>query len=514
MESQTGSPPSELRRFLLSIRGRLLAGFVALVLLGGGVSVTQRLLTSSLEELRTVVTVADTVHILSLQVLVHRANIGASLRGYMLDNSDGSLKAAVQGQRSQMSEVLERIAELVEDDTRLAAMVVELQQIDAEELAPIEREVLLTIDTQDVEFAKAAYFERYRPIEEREVEILDSIADAAASEAQASIDAAERSEEVARWGSWAALGLLVVGGGVLSTLLAASVARPVQALNVQLDAMAKGKGDLTRRLEASTRSELGEMADHFNSFVAELDRILAESRSIAETLRDSSQALSASAASLSQGTSEQAAMSEETSATLEEMTASIEANAHNARQMRTLALEGAAGVEESGRTVEETQRAMRRIAKMIELVDLIARQTNLLSLNASIEAARAGQHGRGFAVVADEIRRLAEHSEEAVREIGGIAKESVDAAERSGQQLVALVPAIRRTADVVEEVASASEEQAASVGHINDAMARADVVIQRNAASAEEIAATANELASHAEELDRLIGFFKLSGRG
>jgi methyl-accepting chemotaxis protein len=511
VEPSAGTPWSGLRRFGLSIRGRLFAGFVALVVLGVGVSLTQRLLSSSLEELRTVVTVADTVHILSLQVATHRASISAALRGYMLDNSDGSLKAEVREERAQMAEVLERIAELVAADTRLAGMVGELQRVDADELAPVEAEVVVIIDTQDVEFAKAAYFERYRPIEEREVELLERIAEAAAVEAQASIDAAERSESLARWGGWGALALLIVGGAVLSTLLAASVASPVRALNAQLSAMARGRGDLTRRLRSSTRSELGEMAEHFNSFVAELDRILAESRSIAASLRDSSRALSASAATLSQGTSEQAAMAEETSATLQEMTASIESNAQNARQMRTLALDGAAGVEQSGKTVEETQRSMRRVAKMIELVDLIARQTNLLSLNASIEAARAGAQGRGFAVVADEIRRLAEHSEEAVREIGGIARESIDAAERSGQQLVELVPAIRRTADVVEEVASASEEQAASVGHINSAMFRADSVIQRNAASAEEIAATAHELARQAEELDRLIGFFKLS---
>jgi methyl-accepting chemotaxis protein len=500
----------DLGGFALGIRGRILGGFVALLVLAGGVSLTQRLLSGSLDQLRVVVTVADTVHILSLEVRAHRTAISSGLRGTMLDPTDASLRAVAQQERTHMAQDLNLIFELA-GGSEIADLVTELAQLDQVRLARVEQEVLRAVDEEGVEAARAVYFARYRPLETQAFELLERIATSAANQAQESIDTTARSESLARYASWVALALLLVGGAALSVFLAAGVASPVRALNRQLRAMAGGKGDLTRRLVATSRTELGEMAGHFNSFVGELDRILAETRAIAVALRDSSQDLSSSAQSLSRGTSEQAAMAQETSATLEEMTASIESNARNASRMRTLALDGARGVEESGVAVQETQRAMRRIAKMIELVDLIARQTNLLALNASIEAARAGTQGRGFAVVAEEIRRLAEHSEEAVKEIGGIARDSVGAAERSGQQLVELVPAIRRTADVVEEVASASEEQAASVGHINQAMARADTVIQRNAAAAEQIAATANELAQKAEELDRLIGFFKLS---
>jgi methyl-accepting chemotaxis protein len=207
-------------------------------------------------------------------------------------------------------------------------------------------------------------------------------------------------------------------------------------------------------------------------------------------------------------------MVQETTATLQEMTASIDANAENAQRMRRMALESAAAAEISHRTASETMEAMQRIAASIEIVEDIAYQTNVLSLNASIEAARAGEHGRGFAVVANEVRRLAGRSGSAVEEIGQIADSSVEAAERSGALLRALVPAIRSTADVVQEVAAASEQQAASVGHINRALAQAGTTTQSNAAAAEQVAATANELTRQAEALDELIGFFKLSEEG
>jgi methyl-accepting chemotaxis protein len=498
-------------RFALGIRGRLLVAFLALLLLGGAVSLmTQRLLLGSLDRMREVVNVADAMRALSLEVLLHRSRISDNLRGYMLDNSDGSLKAAVQQERNHMAGDLARILEL-SGANDLAALVEQLARLEAEQLEAVELQVLTIVDTQDVEYAKAAYFEQYQPLEDEVEALLDQISSRAEEQAQEFLIAAKRSEDVARWASGVALAFLLGGGVLLSLWLAAGLSRPVGALNEQLRAMAEGKGDLTQRLRVTSGTELGEMADHFNSFVEELGRILAEARSIAGALRDSSLSLSASAQTLSEGSSEHAAMVQETTATLQQMTASIEANAHNAQRMREMALDGAQGVETSGRTAVETLEAMRRIAATTAIVEAIAYQTNLLSLNASIEAARAGEHGRGFAVVASEVRRLAEHSTSAVKEIGSIAAASVGAAERSGALLGELVPAIRRTADVVLEVAAASQQQAAGVGHINRALADADGTTQSNASAAEEIAATANELAHQAEALDRLIGFFKLS---
>src|SRR6185369_8179940 len=117
----------------------------------------------------------------------------------------------------------------------------------------------------------------------------------------------------------------------------------------------------------------------------------------------------------------------------------------------------------SGGAVADTVRAMNEIAEKITIIEEIAYQTNLLALNAAIEAARAGEHGRGFAVVATEVRKLAERSQTAAKDISGLAKSTVDVAEKSGRLLIELVPTIRKTADLVRDVAAASSEQSSGV---------------------------------------------------
>ena len=269
-------------------------------------------------------------------------------------------------------------------------------------------------------------------------------------------------------------------------------------------------GDLTVRM--APRGERDVLGTAFAEMVRRLSHTIAEVRAGASALSAASEQVSATASSLSQGTSEQAASVEETSASLEEMGATIGQNAENSRRMERMAVQGARDADESGRTVQETVAAMRTIAEKIDIVEEIAYQTNLLALNAAIEAARAGEHGKGFAVVATEVRKLAERSQTAAKEIGGLAGSSVAVAERSGRLLGELVPAIRGTAELVQEVAAASAEQAAGVTQINRAVAQMDQVTQRNASSAEELASTAEELSSQAGALQQLTAFFHVDG--
>jgi methyl-accepting chemotaxis protein len=269
-------------------------------------------------------------------------------------------------------------------------------------------------------------------------------------------------------------------------------------------------GDLTVRVTPqSARDALG---NALQTMVAKLSQVIGDVRTGAASLSSASAQLSATSQSLSQGTSEQAASVEETSSSLEEMSASITKNADNSRQTEQMALQGAKDAAAGGKAVGDTVVAMRTIAEKIAIIEEIAYQTNLLALNAAIEAARAGDHGKGFAVVATEVRRLAERSQTAAKEISGLAGSSVKVAERSGELLGALVPAIRTTSELVQEVAAASREQAAGVTQINRALSTVDSVTQRAASTAEELASTAEELSGQAASLQQLTNFFKVAG--
>jgi methyl-accepting chemotaxis protein len=152
---------------------------------------------------------------------------------------------------------------------------------------------------------------------------------------------------------------------------------------------------------------------------------------------------------------------------------------------------------------------MKSIAQNIGIIDDIAYQTNLLALNAAIEAAGAGEHGKGFAMVAAEVRKLAERSRTAAQEIGELTAQSVTVAESAQVLLGQLVPSIKRTTDLVQEVAAGSSEQASGVSQINKAMLRVDQITQRTASASEELAAMAQEMSAQAEQLRSSIERFK-----
>jgi methyl-accepting chemotaxis protein len=309
-----------------------------------------------------------------------------------------------------------------------------------------------------------------------------------------------------------ALGLLV-----FTLLLAAAAAITVtRSITIPIQqavehAQAIAAGDLNRTIQVTNQSETGKLLQAMQEMAGKLSSVIRDVREGSSAVASAAAQVSASSQSLSQGTNEQAASVEETSSSLEQMNASIVQNAENSRRVEQVAEKGARSAEESGGAVHETVEAMKQIAARISVIEDIAYQTNLLALNAAIEAARAGDQGRGFAVVAVEVRKLAERSQLAAKEISDLASKSVSVAEHSGRLLADLVPAIRQTAELVQEVAAASTEQSSGVTQINRAMSQVDAVTQRNASSAEELSSTAEELAAQSAQLQQLMTFFRIA---
>ncbi len=303
--------------------------------------------------------------------------------------------------------------------------------------------------------------------------------------------------------------MLAVGIGVV---LSRSITIPLGMAVSALQKMAEG--DLTAKITVENKDEIGQMLSAMRLTLDRLSRTITDVKAAAQNVAAGSEQVSSSTEELSQGSTEQASSAEEASSSMEEMVSNSRQNADNAQQTEKSAIKAAPDTREGGKAVAETVTAMKEIAGKISIIEEISRQTNLLALNAAIEAARAGEHGKGFAVVAAEVRKLAERSQEAAGEIGQLSSSSVEVAEQAGKMLDQIIPDIKRTAELVQEISASSSEQNAGADQINRAIQQLDQVIQQNASAAEEMSSTAEELSSQAQALQDNVRFFKVDSKG
>ncbi|MBF0110186.1 MAG: bacteriohemerythrin [Magnetococcales bacterium] len=250
---------------------------------------------------------------------------------------------------------------------------------------------------------------------------------------------------------------------------------------------------------------MGNMVENLRESVGSVIQI---SRRIVEE----SDRINRNSQTVSDGAIQQAASITQTAASMEQMTVNIQKTTENAQSTEEIARASANEAVVSGQAVSETVDVMKQIAEEISIIDEIAHQTSLLSLNASLEATRAGEYGRGFAVVASEVRKLAERSQSAAAKITALSTSSVEVAVKAGRSLQKLVPDIQHTAELVRMISIASREQSQGLEQINIAVQQLDQVIRSNVSAATTMRTSASALSDSASELQNSIAFFQLDG--
>ncbi|AFL72618.1 methyl-accepting chemotaxis protein [Thiocystis violascens] len=349
-----------------------------------------------------------------------------------------------------------------------------------------------------------------------------------------------------------ATGLLLLIGLVLAWFTARSITVPIRATVERLYAIADGDGDLTRRLDATGRNELAELALAFNGFVDKIHELVTHSAGAASQMAAAAEQLALASADTSRQVAQEQSETDQVATAINEMTATVEEVArHTAEAARMVrdtqreadagdliaqqavtAIEGlAAEVEQTGAVVARLSEDSKEIGAVLEVIRGVAEQTNLLALNAAIEAARAGEQGRGFAVVANEVRTLASRtrastediaqkiervqtgSGSAVAAIGRSqiqACASVDQARQASESFKTIGGAIAAVNDLNTQIASAAEEQTAVAEEINRNIHIISRTVDQTAAGSANIAQASGELARLAAELQNGVGRFRI----
>ncbi len=275
--------------------------------------------------------------------------------------------------------------------------------------------------------------------------------------------------------------------------------------------MALTKNNYSENATKDSEDELGSIVDKYNVFISTVRKLIHAIQNTSSSVADSGKQFNQIAVEISHGANEQASSVEEISASMEEMAAGINQNNKHTQNSLKISKQITSEVKGVNDSFRETLLSMEEIREKVSIINDIANKTDILAINASVEATRAGEHGKGFSVVATEIRKLAEHSGRAADEIDSLSNRSYRTAEETGGKLEYTTLNINKIIQLIEEIALASNEQNSGAEQINTTLQQLVNITNQNSTTAEELSAGSEELNVQADGLNELILNFQLT---
>ncbi len=302
---------------------------------------------------------------------------------------------------------------------------------------------------------------------------------------------------------------------IINIMMKKHVKEPLEASIHCVEELSKGNLNIyIESIRANKEDDMGLLIRSINDLSTKLNKLVNEIDSNAHILSSVGLTLDNKAKEMMSRNSNQASSAEEISSMTEEIHANIQSNSENAKKAEAIARQASLDIDIVSKTMEEGIESIEQIAEKIKIVNEIAFQTNILALNASVEAASAGDAGKGFSVVAMEVRKLAERSKKAANEINKISQNNVVLTREAFLLLSQMTPNIKNNAMIVREISISSAEQAAGANQINNSIQNLNSDTQRNAITSEELSANAHELFKQSENLKKLVSSFRTNKAG